>query len=54
MPEIDPRDYAFTLAALLRVREEIAAMERCGAVGEVLDEARQHARELEGILAGGS
>ena len=25
-PEIDPRDYEFTLAALLRVREEIAAM----------------------------
>ena len=34
--EIDPRDYAFTLAALLRVREEIAVMERCGAIGAVL------------------
>jgi hypothetical protein len=26
-------------------------MQRCGAVGVLLDEARQHARDLEAILA---
>jgi hypothetical protein len=38
---------------LQRVRNEIDAMERCGAVGAILDEARQHARDLEAILADG-
>jgi hypothetical protein len=51
-PSIDPRDYDFTLATLFGVKEEIDAMERCGATGEVLDEGGQHAWELEDILSG--
>lgn len=36
-PGIDARDSVYTLAALLRVRQEIAAMEQYGALREVLE-----------------